>query len=142
MGAPKFMKGRGARLTTFIDGAKLEPLDVESWNLKPVKIQVADAVCGENRDRLDSLTRHYAGALKCFNANVTKLKALKKYDQASDDNAPQEVAIAFKLTDRSNGRSLWMLSDITIDDWNWTVGGRDENQMVDIPFRGTDFDDV
>lgn len=133
------MKGRGAKLTLFFDGVKQEPLDVESWSVKPVKVQVADAVCGEDRDRLDSLTRHYAMSLKCFNQSASKLVSLAEYDQASDANALQDVDVGMRLTDRRNGRTLWSLTECVIDDWNWANGGQNENQMVDIPLRGTIF---
>jgi hypothetical protein len=139
MASPKHMKGTGSILTLFLDGAKQRPLDVESWSIKPVKVQVADAVCGERRDRLDSLVRHYMLSLKCFNETAAKLVMLTGYDESSDTNSIEDVALALRLTDRRNGHTLWSLLDAVIDDWNWACGGQKENQMVDIPIRGTEF---
>lgn len=136
MASPKHMKGRGCRLTLFIAGQKADPLDVEKWNAKRVAAQVADRVCGEDRDRLDSLTQHYALSLSCFNQTAAKLVKMVEYDESSDNNALQDVVTGMKLTDRNNGAVLFALTECVIDDWSWTNGGQNENVMVEIPIRG------
>ncbi len=130
-----FMNGRGSLLTLFIAGDKLEPLDVESWDLGPVVEKIEDNVCGEDRARLDREISHYTLSLSCFNETAKKLQALLNYDASVDANAQPDVALGLRLTDKRNGKSLYVCKDAVIDDWKWTQGGRTARSKLTIPIR-------
>ena len=142
MANPRHMRGRGARLTVFEAGVQFPPLDVDSWNLKPVKVQVADRVCGEDRDRLDSLIQHYMLSLKCFNQTGEKIKKLLKYDASGDNGTRDDVDAAVKLTDPKGGTLLLAMRDAVIDDWELSNGGQNDGVMVNIPIRGRYVEDL
>lgn len=130
-----FMNGKGAVLTIFIDGDKLEPLDAESWDVGPVVEKIEDNVCGEDRARLDKEISHYTLSITCFNATASKLKALLRYDENLDVNEQPAVNCGIRLTDKTNGRSLYVCKDAVIDDWKWAVPGRTQRTKLTIPIR-------
>lgn len=130
-----FMNGKGAVLTILIDGDKMEPLDAESWDVGPVVEKYEDNVCGEDRARLDKETSHYAMSLTCFNITADKLKKLLRYDERVDVNEQPSVSFGFRMTDKQNGRSLFMGKDAVIDDWKWAVPGRTQRLKLTIPIR-------
>ena len=130
-----FMNGKGAFLTLFLGGVKLEPLEVESWDLGPVVEKIEDNVCGEDRARLDREVSHYTLNLTCFNSTAKKLKELLRYDQLVDNNEQPSVDLGLRLTDKSNGRSLYSCTEGVIDDWKWAQGGRTARAKTTIPIR-------
>lgn len=137
--ADVFRKGRHATLSLFIDGTKTAPLTAESHEVKQVTEEIADAVNGENRDRLDKVIKHYALSLKCFNETAEKLKTLLGYDAALDDDDQQAVQFGLKLKERK-GSSSFTMTECVIDGWTWTGGqGQAARAMIDIPIRGRYF---
>lgn len=130
-----FMNGKGSFLVLYIGGEKLEPLDVESWDLGPVVEKIEDNVCGEDRARLDKEISHYTLSLSCFNATATKLKGMLRYDERLDVNEQPDVQLGLRLVDKQNGRSLYACKDAIIDDWKWASPGRTQRSKLTIPIR-------
>jgi hypothetical protein len=134
-----FMKGRGAVLTLFIDGRKVDALDVETWDIEEDAEVIADNVNGEKRSRLDKVVNFYRLKLSCFNATADKLKRLLEYDEALDNDDQKQVVFGLKLRDEQGGSDRFKLGGCMIDNWKWASGGRANRSMLDVPIRGTDF---
>jgi hypothetical protein len=134
-----FMKGKGATLTLFIDGEKVDALDVETWDVAPDVTKIQDDVNGEKRSRLDKVTNFYNLSLTCFNATADKLKKILLYDEALDDNDQQQVVFGVKLKDEQGGADRFKLGGCIIDDWKWASGKRTDRSMLTIPIRGDNF---
>jgi len=137
--AGKFMNGKGAFLTLFVGDTKTAPLSAESWNVKRVAEEIADGVNGEDRERLDSETKHYELSVKCFNETVEKLKTLLGYDASLDNSNQPEVSFGLKLRDKAGKSDLFGMTECSIGSWEWASGGQTARSMLTIPIRARYF---
>lgn len=129
------MTGRGATLVLFVDAAKVDALDVESWDLKLDAEIIKDDVNGEDRSRLDKEINFYSLKVKCFNQTAAKLKIVLRYDASLDADSQPDVAFGLKLKDKRGGQELFSLTEGSIDDWSWAQSGRTARGMLEIPMR-------
>lgn len=137
--AGKFMNGKGAFLTLYIEDTKFPPLEAESWDLSEEAEEINDGVNGEDRERLDHEIKHYKLSVKCFNSTAEKLKTLLRYNEDRDAQNQQEATFGLKLRDKSGASDLFALTECDISGWKWASGGMTARGMLDIPIRGRYF---
>jgi hypothetical protein len=135
-----FMRGEHAVVVLFIDGKKVDELDVESWSVDPVVDDISDGINGEDRDRLDKAIRFYRISLGCLNASAQKLKTLLAYDDALENDQQPSVQFGLSLRSRKGGaKDLFTATEAIIGGWKWASGGRTARQKLDIPVNARYF---
>jgi hypothetical protein len=143
MSRPGFYSGKDTKVVFFIDGAKVT-VDVTSWSAKPNVTDANDGVCGEDRDRLQTITNFYEVSLTCKQTGVDDLKKLL-VDTDNDDAAalPLDKQIGI-LVRPHNGTSVGFVTsgDTAIGGWDWASPGRSERQTLTIPIRAQYFKPV
>lgn len=142
MGTPH-AAGKDATLVFFIDGAPASEFDVKSWEVQRNATEIADGVCGEDRDRLDSITNYYSMDIDCFSRTAKLLDALLG-EQANDDAnaAPTSKTVSFVLKPRDGSKKGYNAREVALGNWRFGAGGRADRIMTKVPLRARYFDSV
>lgn len=142
MGAPApHFSGKNTKILLFIRGTKVGSFDVMSWEVGPVGTQVADGVCGEDRDRLDFIIGHYSLSLTGQEATTKTLNALLAMQREIDLNVTiEESAIVLQFKPNDGTQAAYQARQAVFDDWRLRVGGRAERGQKTIPIRARYFE--
>lgn len=137
-----FVRGKDSTLKLFITGNPVQ-VDVKSWTIKREVTKVSDPVCGEDRDRLDTVTNFYSINLQVYYGTAKLLKALLE-DQENDDAGalPLERDVAGVLREKGGAKGAMRLTGVTLDDWDIGAGSRADSVMVNLPLRSQYVDEV
>jgi len=135
-----FWKGKDAKVIFFQDGKQI-PVDVDSWSVKPNVTDIADGVCGEERDRLDYEINYYDINLECKQQTTDALEAVLDDGDNQDAHVlplDKSVAFSLKCNDGTN-RAFAAGGDVTIGAWDFSAGGRTERNKFTLPLRSQYF---
>jgi hypothetical protein len=130
-----FYAGMHTRFLFILDTSQV-PVDVEKWSVKLNVTKVNDGVCGEPRDRLWRYVNWWDVNITCKQVDAVVLKALIKDVENDDAGAvPLIKAAGILILPPNQSKAAFSLSGITVDDFEWAVGGRTERSVVTIPMR-------
>ena len=132
--------GKNASFKFYLNGNPVV-LNVKSWSCKPNVTEIADGVCGEDRDRLDTITNYYEFQVEAFLSDLRPVAALLSDTANRDQNVlpyRKEVSLTIKPNDGS--KSAFVASEMSIGAWDLGVGGRTDRAMLKVPFRSRYFD--
>lgn len=126
----------------FIIGGNSLVLAVKSWDIGRNVTKINDGVCGETRDRLDTLTNYFEITLTCWQTNTKD--AVEKFisDHALDDSgvAPTDKSAAIIIKPRDGSKAAYTAKGLVLDDWKLNSGGRTERVMLAVPLRSQTFE--
>lgn len=142
MGTPH-AAGKDATIVFFIDGNPTQEIDCKSWEMQRNATEINDGVCGEDRDRLDSITNFFVIDVECFTKTAKVLDALLA-DQAVDDSgaAATEKNFSLVLKPRDGSKKGYSAREVSLGAWRIGAGGRTDRIMTKVPLRARYFDPV
>jgi hypothetical protein len=135
--------GKDATLIFFIDGTPASEFDVKSWEVQRNATDIADGVCGEDRDRLDSITNFYSIDIDCFSRTAKLLDAfLAEQDNDDANAAPTNKTVSLILKPRDGSKKGYNASEVSLGGWRFGAGGRSDRVMTKVPLRARYFKSV
>lgn len=142
MGAPTHLKGNKATLVFFIAGNPAGEFDVKSWEVTRNATEINDGVCGEDRDRLDSVTNFYGIDVECFSPTAAMIDTLLD-EQANDDASgiPTAKTVSFILKPPGQKKG-YNAREVALGAWRVGAGGRSDRLMIKVPLRARYFEQV
>lgn len=134
-----FMAGKNFKAKFFIDGTGI-PLNIKSFDVKANVTEIAEGICGEDRDRLQTITNYYEINLTVKAISTDVIKSLLK-DSDNDDSNVEPLQKDFALIAQPNNGLTegFCFRDMTIGAWALNVGDRKELANVTIPLRARYF---
>ena len=134
-----FLAGKNFKAKLFIDGSGA-PIDVKSIDVKANVTEIAEGICGEDRDRLQAITNYYEInlTLKIVTTEIIKkLAANSDNDDANVQPLAKDLAL---IAQPNNGLTEgFSFSEITLGAWALSIGDRKELANVTIPMRARYF---
>lgn len=132
--------GRNAVFSFYQDNAKVV-LNTKSWSCKPNVTEVADGVCGEDRDRLDSQVNYYELQVEAFLSDLKPVIAMLADTANRDQNVlPLRKQATLSIKPNDGSKVAFAASEVTIGAWELSVAGRTDRAMIKIPLRARYFD--
>ena len=132
--------GRQAVFSFYLDNDKVV-LNTKSWSCKPNVTEIADGVCGEERDRLDTVTNYYELQVEAFLADLKPVIAMLKDTANRDQNVlPLKKQATLTIKPNDGSKFAFVASEMTLGAWELAVAGRNDRAMIKIPLRARYFD--
>lgn len=130
-----FLSGKDGLFRLFLGGPDIQ-LKTKTWSIKKNAVKVADGVCGEDRDRLQTITNYFEVSSDVFLNNTLQLDAMLN-DIAQNDAglAPLVASGAMRLRILDGSRASYTCGELVIDDWDIRNGGRTDRLMMGLPMR-------
>lgn len=120
-------------------------LAVKSWECKAVVVDADDGICGEKRDRLQTIIKYFDLTLTCNQEETSVLDNLMR-NIANDDSpgaAPLNKGLLLTIRTIGSGDSNYRASgDIVVGAFSFGTSGRTERNTITIPIRCQEFDKV
>jgi hypothetical protein len=135
--AEPFARGLAAILRFYV-ASQPKVINIKSWALKEVVVEVVDQVGGELRARVDVVTDYYDLTAEAYEDSNTALLESCLLGNANDDafNPPIQVAAGLRLEYRNGGQSkAFTLNSATRSPMDLKSGGRTEALMHSIHIR-------
>lgn len=131
-GAQPFAIGQNAILQLFYKGNKLgDEMDVVSWDASENVTDVNDGVCGEDRDRLDTILNFIVVSLTMKLATFDKIDAIIQHRADQDAQAPGDIALGMHLSPRAKGNGvIYSFSECAIGAMKVAAGGRTDRLQL------------
>lgn len=125
-GAQPFAIGQNAILQLFYKGNKYgDEMDVVSWDATENVTEVNDGVCGEDRDRLDTILNFIVVSLTMKVVLFDKIDAMIQHRADQDAQAPGDIALGMSLSPRAKGKgATYGFSECTLGAMKLSAGGR------------------
>lgn len=136
-GAQPFAIGQNAKLQLFYKGQKFgDEMDVMSWDASENVTEVSDGVCGEDRDRLDTILNSITINLTMKLVNFDKIDALLSHRADQDAQAPGDIALGMLLSPRAKtGGVTYSFSECAFGAMKLAAGGRTDRLQHTQPVR-------
>ena len=130
-----FVKGQQSVFKFFLDGNEVI-LNTKSWNCKANVTKIADAVNGEERDRLDRVVNYFEISAECFNRDMKVLDAAIK-DIENDDQSvtPLDKVGGVRIKVLDGSRKAYQCKELVLDDFDITASERAPRTMSKLTMR-------
>jgi hypothetical protein len=142
--AEPFLRGLGATVRVYINNAP-KVLNIKSWAIKELVVEVEDQVGGELRARYDVVTNGYDFTFECYEDSSTALIESQLLGNANDDafNPPINVAGGFRFEYRNGGQAkAFTLNGLTRPPLDLKSSGRTDAAMHSGHLRAQYFNQV
>jgi hypothetical protein len=126
-----FLRGLAATVRVYV-ASQPKILNIKSWAIKELVVEVQDEVGGELRARFDVVTEGYDFTFECYEDSQTALLESCLLGNANDDafNPPLAVASGFRFVYRNGGQAkAFTLNGCTRPPIDLKSGGRTEAAM-------------
>lgn len=138
MAAP-FWSGKNSKFLFFYDGQQVT-LHVQNWSVKPNVTEAADGVCGEDRDRLQTMVNFYEISVTAWNTDLAPVEKLLANIDNNDANVqPKDKTAVLSIKPNDGTSAAFVASEISIGAWELSVGGRTERATLTVPMRARFF---
>jgi hypothetical protein len=138
-----FWKGKDSTIVFFLDDKQVKPFDVIDWEIQAQGEKVQDAVCGEDRDRLEFVITHYNISLNLKQQRTEVLDAILEHQNQVDSRAlPKPSAVAFILRPNDGTKKSYEARGYCPDDWSAGTEGRVARNKFAMPGRSQYFKPV
>lgn len=133
------MAGKNFKAKFFIDGSGI-PIDVKSIDVKANVTEIAEGVCGEDRDRLQTITNYYEINLTFKLVSTEVIKRLVQ-DSDNDDLNVMPLQKDFALIAQPNNGLTegFSFREMAIGSWGLNIGDRKELANFTLPIRARYF---
>jgi hypothetical protein len=135
-----FWSGKDSQVILMQDNDKVV-VDVQGWNVKPNLVKAADGICGEDRDRLQSIINFYdlniQGKQETLLAMTAFLDAQENLDAGVAD-LERGLFLRIQPLDGTSA-AFGTRGQCTLDDWDFRADGRTERNQLNIPLRAQYF---
>jgi hypothetical protein len=134
------IKGKNAKLTFQLsqDNGKSKNLVIRctSWELKPNVTEIADGICGEDRDDIDVEINFYEVQFECLVRNTELLSAFLNHQRGRDLKvAMAESAVGILIQPNDGTQAAFQVRKYVLGAWSFGAGGRVERIKVPVPGR-------
>src|ERR1017187_6498301 len=104
--AEPFLRGLAAKVRIYVLNQP-KVLNIKSWAIKEVVVDVKDDVGGENRARVDVVTEYYDFTCECYDDSQASVLEPALIGNANDDafNPPIAVASGLRFEYRNGGQA-------------------------------------
>jgi hypothetical protein len=134
-----FVLGQSAYFNLVINN-KPVVIFCHKWDVKPNVTKIEDQVNGEKRSRVGTYPNYFEGTMETKYLKSDIIDALLSlYVPTDSDEVPLEVGAGCLITPPGQSRAAYIISNMTIDDWGWSVPGQKQSQIITIPWRAQEF---
>jgi hypothetical protein len=135
-----FLSGKDAKLRLYLDDGqgKLSEvvLTAKTWSVKTNSTKYVDDVDGEDRGRPGNILNFYDLTANCYTSDGATLDAwLLNQANADSQSIPLEVAARMRLKVIGGKAKNYIASELVLDDFDLTQGGRAERLMGNVTMR-------
>jgi len=137
-----FWKGKDAKLIfSFLEDKLI--VDHVDFEVTREGEEIADPVCGEDRDRLDFVTTHYDVVFNAMQQKTDQIKAFIKEQKAKDARTlPKGSSVGILIFPNDGTVAAFQCRGYVLGKWKFGYGGRKERNKLAIPGRCQYFDDL
>jgi len=138
--AATFWKGKNSTLIFMLRGKRVQEFNVVSWQVKREGTEIADPICGQNRDELDFETNYFSITVKVKSRTLKLIRALLA-EQANRDamTTLKDSAMGFVIKPNDGTKGNFQAVGYVMGGWDINVGGRVERNETSLPGRARDF---
>jgi len=130
-----FLRGQQVVLR-FFSGSSEVVLNAKNFKVTPNVTKIADPVCGEDRDRLDTVVNSFDFTADCYTRDLAILDAwLAKVVVDDAGVAPSAIGAGVRCAPRDGTRKAYVASDVAWDSVDTNVAGRTDRVMQSVTFR-------
>lgn len=98
--------------------------------------EVADPICGEDRDRLQFITSHYGVTINAMQQQTDLLnKFIAEQDQLDSRTLQKGSAVGILIFPNNGTQAAYQCQQYQLDKWKMNIGGRSERNKMSIPGR-------
>lgn len=99
-------------------------------------VEVADPICGEDRDRLQFIITHYDVTINAMQQKVDLLTRFLAEQEALDNHTlPKSSAIGILIYPMDGTQAAFQCQGYILGKWKMNIGGRSERNKIAIPGR-------
>lgn len=137
-----FWSGKDSKLKFFFEDKTLV-LDVMSWSIKPNVVEAADGICGEDRDRLQTIINFYEVSVEGKQEKLATLKEFLKDQQRLDDRVlAAEKAVGVLIFPLDGTQAAYQCREYTLGAWELSAKSRTDRNALVVPGRCRYFDEL
>jgi len=130
-----FWAGKNAKLVfTFMDATLV--VDYTDIEISREGTEVADPICGEDRDRLQFITSHYGVTINAQQQQTDLIKKfIKEQEQLDARNLLKGSSVIILIFPNNGTFASFQCQQYTLDKWKLNIGGRSERNKMALPGR-------
>lgn len=137
-----YWSGKDSKLKFFFEDKTLL-IDVMSWSVKPNVVEAADGVCGELRDRLQTIINFYEVQIEGKQEKMAAIGEFLKEQQRLDDRViAAEKAVGILIFPLDGTQAAYQCREYTLGAWELSAKARTDRNMLNVPGRCRWFDEL
>lgn len=142
MGGIPFWSGKDSKLKFFFEDKSLV-VDNMEWRVKREGVEAADGVCGEDRDRLQTITNYFSMTVTGKQQKLDAIVAFIEEQTRLDDRVlPKEKAVGILIFPADGTQAAFQCREYTLGLWEFGAKGRTERNDLSVPGRCRYFDSL
>jgi hypothetical protein len=135
-----FWKGKDVKLLISFREAKLI-VNHSDMEVTRKGEEIADGVCGEDRDRLDFVTSHFDVSINGWQEKLDAIAAFITEQKAKDARElPKQSSVGILIFPEDGTQAAFQCREYILGEWKMGWGGRKERNKLTMPGRCRYFD--